>query len=276
MFIRRTAVGELVEAAPAPKRVVRSSEERAMRDLIVPELRKRYPGARIIHELPLRYSTNRIDLAAVTETEIISVEIKSSRDVMDRLEAQLRAFRPISARIIAALAPKWNEKLPAKETKRDGYTSYALQYTETQEIIRKVGGVEVWTVDAPAGSIAVTDSGPYRANRPWLAQMLDMLHVSELVEIANRHCIAMARRPVHFSLVTDLVDLLQGREVVQAVCAALRRREAFDKASDPPILSHTNGEQIGGSSGSLDAREVVSDLANAPPAMTENDSNVCN
>ena len=31
------------------------------------------------------YSSNRIDLAAVTETEIVSVEIKSSRDVLDRL-----------------------------------------------------------------------------------------------------------------------------------------------------------------------------------------------
>ena len=50
-----------------------------MRALIVPELRKRWPAARIVHELPLRYSTRRIDLAAITETEIISVEIKSSK-----------------------------------------------------------------------------------------------------------------------------------------------------------------------------------------------------
>jgi hypothetical protein len=87
----------------------RSGEELAMRALIVPELRKRYPSARIIHELPLRYSSNRIDLAAVTETEIISVEIKSSRDSLDRLEGQLRAFQPISARIITALAPKMTD-----------------------------------------------------------------------------------------------------------------------------------------------------------------------
>ena len=92
--------------------VNRSSEELEMRALIVPELRKRYPSARIIHELPLRYSTNRIDLAAVTEDEIVTVEIKSSRDVVDRLERQLREFAPISSRLICALAPKWNEKLP--------------------------------------------------------------------------------------------------------------------------------------------------------------------
>ena len=60
----------------------RSSEELAMRDLVVPELRRRWPTARIIHELPTRYSSNRIDLAAVTESAIIGVEIKSSRDVI--------------------------------------------------------------------------------------------------------------------------------------------------------------------------------------------------
>ncbi|MGY3581377.1 hypothetical protein ACVIGB_000554 [Bradyrhizobium sp. USDA 4341] len=225
--------GELRESAP--RRTGRSAEELDMRDLIVPALRKRWPGARIIHELPLRYSTNRIDLAAVTETEIISVEIKSSRDVIDRLETQLRAFQPISARTIAALAPRWNEQLPMIEKKAKYGTSYLPQYTETQEIIRKVGGIETWTVDVGVGRIDVTEAGPYRANKPWLAQMLEILHVSELVEIADRHRVAKGQRPVHFNLVTDLVDLLQGREVVKAVCAALRARSAFDKMSDPPI-----------------------------------------
>lgn len=206
-----------------------------MRALIVPELRKRYPTARIIHELPVRYSTNRIDLAAVTESEIVTVEIKSSRDVMDRLEAQLRAFLPISSRIIAALAPCWNEKLPMLEIKHDYGTGYRQKYTETQEIIRRVGGVETWTVDAAAGAVTVTDGEWHRGRKPWLAQMLDMLHVSELVHIAARHRIVTAKRPVHLTLVSDLVDMLQGREVVAEVCRALRARDAFWEGSDPPI-----------------------------------------
>lgn len=217
----------------------RSDEEMAMRALIVPELRKRWPSARIIHELPLRYSTNRIDLAAVTPSEIVSVEIKSSRDVMDRLEAQLRAFKPISSRIIAALAPRWNEKLPVLERKVEYGTSYALQYTETQQIIQNVHGVEIWTVDAAAASIAVTEPGPYRARKPWLAQMLDMLHVAELVAIAGRHRIVVAKRPVHLTLVSDLVDMLQGREVVAAVCRALRERDAFCDGTDAPIFAES-------------------------------------
>lgn len=235
-----------VETIEQPKRVGRSSEELDMRALVVPELRKRWPGARIIHELPLRYSSNRIDLAAVTETEIISVEIKSSRDVMDRLEAQLRAFQPISSRIIAALAPCWNEQRPMVEKKLEFGTSYSPQYTETQQIIRKVGGVEVWTVGVTAGKVEVTDGGPYRAKKPWLAQMLDILHVSELVSIAHQHQVAVAKRPVHLTLVGDLVDMLQGREVIKAVCAALRARNAFDKMSDPPIWPSPLGDVRGG------------------------------
>jgi 16S rRNA G966 N2-methylase RsmD len=133
----------------------RSSEELEMRALIVPELRRRYPTARIIHELPLRYSARRIDLAAVTEDAIVAVEIKSSRDVIDRLEAQLRAFNPICQNMYVALAPKWNEQLPMLETKRArGITSYSHQYTEAQQIIEDVGSsqIGIWTVDAAAGT----------------------------------------------------------------------------------------------------------------------------
>lgn len=215
----------------------RSSEELQMRELIVPELRKRYPSARIIHELPVRYSTNRIDLAAVTETEIISVEIKSSKDVIDRLEAQLRAFQPISARIIVALAPRWNEQLPTLKTEYEGGAiGYREQFTETQQIIRRVGGIEIWTVDAEAGSVTVTDGDWHRARKPWLAQMLDMLHVAELIDIAHRRRVVVPMRPTHLTLVSALVDMLQGREVAADVCRALRARDAFCEGTDAPIL----------------------------------------
>lgn len=215
----------------------RSNEELAMRALIVPELRRRWPDARIIHELPLRYSTNRIDLAAVTLTEIVSVEIKSSRDVCDRLEKQLRSFLPISSRVIVALAPKWNVELPCLKMDRgNGITSYTRQRTEAQEVIKRVGGhTETWTVDADAGSFKVTEQC-YRSNRPWLAKMLDMLHVAELVEIASRYRCWTGKRPVHETLVAACSELMVGREIIGAVCAALRARAAFAADTDPPVF----------------------------------------
>lgn len=213
----------------------RSSEELRMREIIVPELRKRYPTARIIHELSLRYSSNRIDLAAVTDTEIISVEIKSSKDVLTRLEAQLRAFKPISTRLIVALAPKWNERLPSLVTESKSCTSYTPQFTPTQQILQHVGTshMEVWTVDAAAGSIEVTDRA-YRDNMPWLARMLHMLHVAELADIAARYRVWSGKRPVHLDLVRQCVDMMTGREIVGAVCRALRERDAFAHGTDEP------------------------------------------
>jgi hypothetical protein len=115
-----------VESSPVKSRPGRSDEELAMRALVVPKLRARWPEARIIHELPLRYSKRRIDLAAVTPTEIIAVEIKSSRDVMDRLEAQIRAFLPVSQLVMVCLAPVWNEQLPVREEPRKWGTAYSF------------------------------------------------------------------------------------------------------------------------------------------------------
>ncbi len=221
----------------------RSGEELAMRALIVPELRRRWPGARIIHELPLRYSTRRIDLAAVTETEIIAVEIKSSRDVADRLEDQLRGFVPISSRIIVALAPKWNEALPPipeQRRMRNGvtYTAYLAQKTAAQAAISRVGApwVETWTVSAEAGTIDVTDCG-YDVNRhPWPVRMLDILHVAELAEIAGRHrTFIVDRRTTHAQLVEANANALTGPEIVMAVCRALRERNAFATGTDAPM-----------------------------------------
>lgn len=226
-----------VNQIEAVKPKYRSGEELAMRALIVPELRRRYPTARIIHELPLRYSTNRIDLAAVTETEIVSVEIKSSRDVCDRLEAQLRAFTRISSRVIVALAPKWNEKLPAIETKKPGYTAISQQYTPAQETIRRVGGAtETWTVDAELGVFDVTDSA-YRDALPCTFSLLDMLHVSELKHIAGEHRVSYDKRANHRQLVRDCFHLMTGREVIAATCRALRRRDAFSVGTDAALGS---------------------------------------
>lgn len=226
------------EAAILPARRNRSNEELVMRGLVVPELRKRWPSARIIHELPLRYSHRRIDLAAVTRDEIVSIEIKSSRDTTDRLESQLRNFIPVSTSIIVALAPKWGQELPYVERSVKGRIIFAEQLTPAQEIIRKIGdsSVRTWTVDAELGTVK-PDGDWRRATLPWPARMLDMLHVVELTDIAERHrCLAATRRTTHDQLVSACNDLMTGRQILRAVCRALRARDAFARESDPPIV----------------------------------------
>lgn len=209
-----------------------------MRELCVAELRRQFPSARIVHELSLRYSTNRIDLAAILENEIIAVEIKSSRDVADRLEKQLRAFRPICSRIIAALAPKWNEKraLIAKPIK--GGTAYREDPTEAQAAIQRVDGwgIGVWTVCHESGSIEVTNAGA-KLDHLWSAKLLSILHVAELSEIAARHRVPVPQPQRHSILVDACAELMTGREIRRAACQALRSRDAFAAGSDPAIIA---------------------------------------
>jgi len=59
---------------------------------------------------------------------------------------------------------------------------------------------------------------------------------AELIDVADRHQIACGKRPNHTTLVAELVDLLQGREVIAAVCRALRERGAFWEGTDAPIV----------------------------------------
>lgn len=220
----------------------RSSEELAMRDLVVPELRRRWPSARIIHELPTRYSQNRIDLAAVTPDLIIGVELKSSRDVIDRLEGQLRAFEPICHGVIVCLAPKWNEKLPMIERPAKYGIRHEQPLTEAQAVTRRVSHqIPIWTCSAQDQRIDPEDEHLLDRKRlsrvtPWAGKMLDVLHVAELKQIAARHRIATGRWPYHQDLVGACHDNMTGPEIVRAVCRALRERDAFCAGTDAPII----------------------------------------
>lgn len=71
---------------------------------LVERLRRIRPEARIIHEIQSAcQGPNRIDLIAVSRSEIIAVEIKSERDKLDRLPAQVGAMLGCAHHVIAAL-----------------------------------------------------------------------------------------------------------------------------------------------------------------------------
>lgn len=235
MGFRPNVKAKVVE--PGPKKQRRGSEELTMRKLIIPRLRERWPNARIVHELPLRYSTNRIDLAAITPDEIIGVEIKSSVDVADRLEKQVRNFLPICSQVIVALAPKWNARLSSKQVDGPRHTMIIPQFTAAQTIINRINdsSIEVWTVDVENKSVTVTDQS-YIKNTPWADRMLHVLWADELRTIAARHQIAAGDRAPHRTLNRECNNLMKGREVVSAVCRALRERDAFGAGSDQPII----------------------------------------
>ena len=224
------------EAVALPRAPNRSNEELSMRALLVPEMRKRWPGARIIHELPLRYSEKRIDLAAITETEIISVEIKSSRDTLDRLHGQVRGFVPVSDLIVVALAPgHWTKEEMVWEEGPRGRVG-SIRYCDADRILQEFGySIGVWLADTENGRVQVERDAYDNKPGLWSAQLLDLLHVAELINVASAHRVAVGKkRPDHRTLVRACHDVMSGREVKRAVCAALRARSAFDKASDAP------------------------------------------
>lgn len=200
-----------------------------MRGLIVPRLRQDYPDARIVHELPLRYSSNRIDLAAVTPDQIIAVEVKSSRDEMRRLERQVRAFQPVSSKVIVALAPKWL-KPRGKKTAQES----------AQDILLRCGRVETWAVCAQALTLDKVDGGWHVQSAPWSAQLLDILWRAELEAIADQYSVIVPRRRPSHAILRDACEAaLTGRQIRSAVCAALRARVAFGRASDAAIPNST-------------------------------------
>jgi hypothetical protein len=213
----------------------RSAEELEMRRVMVPELRRRWPSARIVHELGLRYSTNSIDVAAITPTEIIGIEIKSSRDVLDRLEGQVRAFAPICSLVIVALAPKWCGSAPAFPGR--GRKAVTPPHNAL-DLLRRIGAanVEAWMCCASTGSAQRhADSWSSTQRFPWAYRILEMLRVSELEQIAMRHQIAPPTR--HDRLVATLHDQRKGSEIVPAVCRILRARVSPHPLSDAEIAA---------------------------------------
>jgi hypothetical protein len=230
--------------APAPAigaPVNRSSEELRMRELIAPVLRAHWPEARIIHELPLRYSERRIDMAAVTRNDIFAVEIKSSRDVLDRLEEQLRRFAPICSAIFVALAPCHRDDEDRIDFSAAPRRRARTQKLRASEIIREANRgydrIETWTVDVEAGLVDRGSYWPSYRARPWPAQMLQMLHRDELLQIAGRRrLVASERGATHDFLVELCNNRLTSLGIRADVCAALRARDAFDRASDAPIV----------------------------------------
>lgn len=155
-------------------------------------LRSAFPDARLVHELVLKQGGCRIDLAAITPDRLICVEVKSERDVLDRLPDQVEAMRRVCDAWCIATAAKHLDKcreiagwLHAFE--EDGLARVGL-WRES------LGGV----CNAPA--------------------RLDMLWADELRWVAR---IKAARWPC----IIAASDSMTGAQVRRAVCGALRARE---------------------------------------------------
>lgn len=165
-------------------------------------LREVWPDARIIHELMLQQGGCRIDLAAITTDRIIAVEIKSERDVLDRLARQAEQAREVADLFCVVLAEKhWRQAWEGRHVS-------ILEAAKEDEVAAHLRRGQRRALEA-------TCNAPAR---------LAMLWAEELRLVAGT-----GSRAARMFSIRQASDHLAGAEVRRRVCATLRAR-AFPRA----------------------------------------------
>lgn len=207
----------------------RSPDEFEIRDAVVQRLRLLRPSHRIIHEIQSAcHGPNRIDLVAVGPSEIIAVEVKSKKDKLDRLPAQIKAMRGMAHHVVAALHEKFLISPAYKNAPPDlkgapgearGATIWA--YPEAGEEAGRTYGCAEW--QEPRQTVTQC--------LPWTA--LDMLWAAELRTLCADLGVPAYSRSTRPHMINALRWRVSGGDITKGICAALRRRVCVE--ADPPI-----------------------------------------
>lgn len=184
--------------------------------------RARYPSARVMHELPV--GGCRIDLAFVTTTHLFGVEIKSSKDTLDRLDKQIEHFTRCLPEVWVAIAEKW---IPAFSPGSDTGLPWKVG-----RLIVEGGAVRE---KIPFGQ-GYASPHPAIIDKMLTTSMLHLLHVPELVALATAHRLPHRKRAPSRDLMTLLARSLTGDDVVAGVCGQLRARPTGWQADAPHTL----------------------------------------
>ena len=232
-----------------------SPAEERIRAKVVEALRRQLGASyRIIHELVVEQGGCRLDVAAVSEDELVVVEIKSEKDVLKRLAEQVRVSRKVAQKVWVAAAAK---HLPAIQAMTESTLWYevfgpmpmAHNYRRLAgpEHVRPVLRSEpnpayfgdlnycrILTED-DAGGLKLAPGIGYgeRPARPQPGEMLKMLWAEELRGFTRRFGAGASTTRDQSMLLA--IEHATGREIRRAVCAALRAR-SFPRA-DPPIYA---------------------------------------
>jgi hypothetical protein len=234
-----------------------SDAEARIRDKAAAYLRKNYPNARIVHELVLSSGNIRIDLAAITENKIVVVEIKSERDTLKRLGAQVEFATYVANEIIVFINEKHTNALKAAiDFSRYGESLSSLRQ-EFKEFIATHHDKNNKFTSAQENAISTysrilierenTDTfevfnkfGKY--NPSWHStfqhkRILGMLWASELTDICrkigSRYPFKIGSKNLRICDATEyILEHATGREIRQFVCQALLKRQ-FAYADEP-------------------------------------------
>lgn len=194
-----------------------SEAEERIRVKAEAHLRAMYPGARIIHELKLNDGATRIDMAAVMPNRIAVAEIKSERDVLDRLGRQITDALKVTANVHVYVSGKHAETL--RETPKDYYSEDCLR----QVLWR----VSVWSETDDGFDVVQRNYDHLRAelsHMPDTRQLLALLWAEELKTMLGRHNLSYGRRATMQFTKKLALEHMTGAQIRAGVCQALMGR----------------------------------------------------
>jgi len=207
---------------------VASEAEKRLRDKADAELRRQFPDARIIHEFDV--GGCRLDIAAICPDRMILAEIKSERDVLDRLPRQLAVSVEVASEVWLCIPPQHvtaiecrrhsqiideDHKIPI----RGGYT-----YAQNPNYIPHLWLVEL-QIETEDGF--VNPSG--RPRQKFGVHPTDrMLDSRALLRLLLKHeLVELTKCPARWTceqIIRKAFDELTGRQIRQGVYTAIRRR----------------------------------------------------
>lgn len=213
----------------------RSEAEAEVRLAVVERLRVIRPAARIIHEIKATDLGNRIDVLAVSDAEIIAVEIKSKKDTLKRLPKQIEAMKGCAHHVIAALHEKFLR--PTKTWQGNHHFEKDGEFFTHVPPDEAVGS-EPWIYPE------IERGGKFdhlaRWSEPKLAPQqalpenaLDILWRGELLALCHHLGLSLPRRPTMDVMKTALRWNCSGGEITKGICIALRARDCIE--ADPAL-----------------------------------------
>lgn len=220
-----------------------SIAEERIREKVVAALRARKPEARIIHELVLTQGGERIDVAAVWPAGLILAEIKSERDTLSRLQAQLRTAGAFECEVWLCLAEKWRPAIEAMQTQGLNHRRAPIRADDPEmrcgyTLISDPNPCHI--PELSRGDLHVryeTDEGlsPIRMHSSWMERprslngraLLNMLWADELRQLTG-----LGVRASRGTCIVHAQEYMTGSEIRRGVCAALMARP-FPRADAP-------------------------------------------
>lgn len=194
-------------------------------------MRIRWPEARIVHELVLEQGGCRIDIAAVGPDFLAVAEIKSERDVLKRLPAQLQRATQVADEVWVCIAAKHAEAFRGRllphyisgppQPRKPPLTGLWCAHEANPDRIPELDQCRIHVEEG--GGLFMWPDGAWGAERRIVdpRARFDLLWAAEMV--AALRPLAAPTAPRNY-LTRWAVENLTGAQIRRAVCEQIRSR----------------------------------------------------